>query len=48
MAFKDDKDKDFVCRACVTFLDQEELNEGECPNCESDESLFQNDDNEEE
>jgi rubrerythrin len=39
---KENKDKEFICRRCSLFLDKEELNEGECPSCESDEHIFFN------
>ena len=40
---KEDNMKEFVCRGCLKFLDLEDLVNGECPNCESDESIFIND-----
>ena len=40
--FKDDKEKEFICRQCATFLDSNELIEGKCPNCLNDEDLFIN------
>lgn len=40
---KDDKEKEFVCRECSKFLDWDELHNGNCPECESDENLFNND-----
>jgi len=43
MAYKDDTKKEFVCRQCMTFLDAEDLIEGKCPKCETDESVFAND-----
>lgn len=42
--FKEDTDKEFVCKECNTFLDQNELEDGNCPNCESDDNVFHNDD----
>jgi rubrerythrin len=40
--------KEFICRQCVTFLDSEDLKDGNCPNCENDEDIFMNDLNEDE
>jgi rubrerythrin len=34
--------KEFVCRACGKFLDSQDLVDGCCPVCESDESIFLN------
>jgi Zn finger protein HypA/HybF involved in hydrogenase expression len=48
MAFKDETKKEFVCRQCTTFLNSEDLKNGNCPNCESDEYIFSNDLNDEE
>jgi Zn finger protein HypA/HybF involved in hydrogenase expression len=42
IGFKDDTKKDFICRQCNTFLDSEDLKEGKCPECESDEAIFLN------
>lgn len=42
MIFKDYKDREFTCRQCNFFLDQEELIDGCCPNCGTDEDLFMN------
>lgn len=39
---KADKEKEFICRQCSTYLDSEELLDGKCPNCETDEDLFIN------
>lgn len=39
---KTDNEKEFICRQCGTFLDSEDLIEGKCPNCETDEDLFIN------
>lgn len=33
-------DKEIHCRQCGSFLDSEELENGNCPNCETDEDLF--------
>ena len=41
--FKPDKDKEFNCRQCSTYLDSTELVDGKCPNCKTDEDLFMND-----
>ena len=30
---KDDKDKELHCRQCGEFLDSNELEDGNCPNC---------------
>jgi len=35
--------KEFVCKYCLLFLNQEDLEDGNCPNCESDEGIFIND-----
>jgi len=43
---KNDKDKEFVCRQCASYLDTHELIEGKCPDCNNDEDLFVNDLNE--
>ena len=40
------EDKELHCRQCGEFLDSKELEEGKCPNCETDEDLFINDENE--
>ena len=40
--------KEFVCRHCAIFLAYEELIEGKCPECDSDDSVFLNDIEEEE
>jgi rubrerythrin len=40
--------KEFICRQCGTFLDSEDLINGNCPNCENDEDIFMNDLNEDE
>lgn len=39
---KDYKDKEFICRRCISFLDSEELIDGNCPDCETDEYLYIN------
>jgi len=41
---KTDEDKEFVCRQCSTYLDSEDLEDGKCPNCKSDEDIFINED----
>jgi len=41
---KDDKEKEFVCRRCLLFLDTEDLIDGKCPECESDEHIYTNED----
>ena len=41
------EDKDFICRGCGSFYDKDELNGGKCPECDTDENLFNNDLNEE-
>lgn len=38
------KDKEFICRMCSTFLNKEDLVEGSCPDCGSDEDIFINED----
>jgi rubrerythrin len=45
--FKDEKDKEFICRQCNTFLDANELTEGKCPNCDNDGDVFINEDEDE-
>jgi len=40
--FKDEKEKEFVCRQCATFLNANELMKGKCPNCDNDEDVFLN------
>ena len=37
---KEDSKKEFICRACLKFLESEDLIDGACPICESDESIF--------
>ena len=39
----DKSDKEFICKQCNTYLDQKDLVDGKCPNCETDEDLFIND-----
>ncbi len=39
---KEDKDKQFECRGCGSFFDIQELEEGCCPNCGTDEHVFEN------
>ena len=39
-------DKDFHCRQCSTFLDSNELKNGCCPDCGTDDDVFMNDINE--
>ena len=46
--FKDDLDKEFQCRQCSLFLDQNELKNGACPSCKTDEYLFLNIDEDDE
>jgi len=40
---KEDREKEFICRQCWTFLDNKDLKEGKCPNCDTDEYVFNND-----
>lgn len=40
---KNDVEKEFICRHCGLFLDKDELNKGNCPECKSDEDIFIND-----
>jgi Zn finger protein HypA/HybF involved in hydrogenase expression len=40
---KDKSDKEFFCRQCETFLEQQELVWGKCPNCDTDENVYLND-----
>ena len=42
----EDSEKEFVCRHCGKFLDSEDLVEGCCPVCETDDGVFLNDNNE--
>lgn len=35
--------KELICRGCGIFMDYEELVDGKCSNCDSDESVFTND-----
>ena len=37
-----DSKKEFICRACLKFLESEDFIDGACPICESDESIFVN------
>ena len=39
---KEDSKKEFICRACLKFLESEDFVDGACPICESDESIFVN------
>ena len=39
-----DKNKEFVCRRCSVFLNKEDLVDGKCPDCGSDEDIFINED----
>jgi len=44
----ENKDKEFHCRQCGAFLDSEDIVDGNCPNCETDEDIYINDDGNEE
>jgi rubrerythrin len=44
--FKDETKKEFVCRQCGRFLNAEELIDGKCPKCDTDDDVFLNDLNE--
>lgn len=44
---KDNKDKEFHCRQCAGFFDSDELENGSCPECGTDEDLFMNEDEDE-
>jgi len=33
-------EKELHCRQCGTFLDNEDLVDGKCPNCGTDEDIF--------
>ena len=46
MGYKNDNNKEFICRQCSTFLDVDDLIDGKCPNCETDEDIFLNEDDE--
>ena len=43
MAYKDETKKEFICRQCGTFLDTEDLKDGKCPKCDTDEDIYPND-----
>jgi rubrerythrin len=42
MAYIDETKKEFICRQCLSYLDTEDLEDGKCPNCETDEDIFNN------
>ena len=44
---KPDNEKEFNCRQCGNFLNVEDLRNGKCPNCDTDEAIFINDLNDE-
>jgi len=46
MGWDNDSEKELHCRQCGCFFDSEELDDGICPNCETDEDIFINDWNE--
>jgi rubrerythrin len=37
------KQKSYICRQCCTFLDLTDLKDGNCPNCGTDENIYNND-----
>lgn len=39
---KEDREKEYVCKQCMVFLDIEELYEGKCPDCGMDEHVHIN------
>ena len=39
---KPDNEKEFNCRQCGMFYDSDELEEGKCPECNTDEHLYIN------
>lgn len=40
---KEENEKEFICRRCSLFLDAEDFDNGGCPECKSDEHVFNND-----
>ena len=40
---KEETEKEYICRGCGTFYDSHELNGSECPKCETDENVYNND-----
>lgn len=40
---KEENEKELFCRQCAKFLDSQELVDGNCPSCMSDEDVFTND-----
>lgn len=42
MAYKEENEKEFICRRCSKFLDTEDLVNGKCPNCKTDENIYIN------
>jgi len=48
MSYRNENKKEFVCKQCGSFFDLEELDDGKCPDCGTDEDVFVNDLNEEE
>lgn len=42
MNWNNKKDKELNCRQCGFFLNSDELENGKCPNCKTDEDLFLN------
>lgn len=42
MSWKISDNKDIVCRGCANFFNNQELIEGKCPICETDENLYLN------
>ena len=42
MGYKDDRNKELICRQCSLFLDSEDLVDGKCPECGNDEAIFLN------
>lgn len=46
--YTNDTHKEFVCRQCTTFLNSEDLVDGKCPNCNTDEDIVANDIDEDE
>ena len=47
MAYKEETEKEFICRRCSKFLDTEDLVDGKCPYCETDEDIYLNELNDE-
>ena len=42
MEYKNEIDKELICKQCGQFLDKDDLKNGDCPNCETDEDIYLN------